>query len=268
MRAAFSEIWLNMPIRVNFSPDAVWGFLLVLTRVGSALVFLPLPGVTSAPQVARIVLIIGITFCLFPLWPSVAHDDLNTGAALLAVLSETSIGLIMGLSLAFLTETFQLGAQAISMQTGFSFASTFDPSSEADSGVFQVLSQLTAGLLLFTLGIHEQLIRMFGRSLVAFSGGATLPRAFSTELVVRMGSNMFLSGLKLALPVVTLLFLVDLLLAVVSRLQQQMQLLTLAFPAKILLSLIFLSGVLTRWPSIYEHLARQMFETVFQLFKR
>ena len=51
---------------------------------------------------------------------------------------------------------------------------------------------------------------------------------------------MFVDGFKLALPIVVLLFLVDQGLAAITRLQAQLQLLTLAFPVKILLSILFL----------------------------
>ena len=255
-----------MPISVHFGMEAVYGFLLTLTRVGSALTLLPLPGIQNAPQVARIVLIIATTLCLFPLWPAVTMDDLNGGGFLLAVLAEMSIGLLMGLSLSFLSEAFQLGAQAISFQTGFSFASTFDPSSQADSGVFQVFSQLACGLLFFALGIHLQLIQMFARSMTAFSFDQGHFKEGAIALIIHQGSTMFVSGLKLALPVVALLFLVDQALSAISRLQSQLQLLSLAFPAKILLSLLFLATVLTRWPTLYGNWARDMLGGVFQVF--
>ncbi|HJY09087.1 MAG TPA: flagellar biosynthetic protein FliR, partial [Bryobacteraceae bacterium] len=74
-----------------------------------------------------------------------------------------------------------------------------------------------------------------------------------------------ISGVKLALPVAALLFLVDQGLSVLGRLQSQLQLLTLAFPAKILISLLFLSAALGRWPGLYEGWARQILDELFRL---
>jgi flagellar biosynthesis protein FliR len=71
--------------------------------------------------------------------------------------------------------------------------------------------------------------------------------------------------LKLALPVATLLFLVDQGLAAVTRLHSQLQLLTLAFPVKIVLALVFFGLVVQRWPVIYANLNRQMFGEAFRL---
>ena len=53
--------------------------------------------------------------------------------------------LAVGLVAAFLTEGFQLGAQVISLQAGYSFATTIDPTSGADSTVLLTIAQLAAG---------------------------------------------------------------------------------------------------------------------------
>ena len=68
------------------------------------------------------------------------------------MLAEAGIGIAVGLAVAFLTEGFQMGAQIISLQAGYSFATTIDPTSGADSGVLLTIAQLTAGLLFFATG--------------------------------------------------------------------------------------------------------------------
>jgi flagellar biosynthetic protein FliR len=253
-----------MPVSVHFGIEAVSGFVLTLTRVSGALILLPLPGMQYTPQTARIVLIAGITFALFPTWPVVPAGT-SDAAFLMALLMEASAGLLMGLALLFLAETFQLGAQVISFQTGFSFASTFDPTSQADSGVFQVFAQLAAGLLFFVLGIHRHLIRMLASSADVFAAHNGQFEAGSISLLVHLGTNMFISGVTLALPVAALLFLVDQGLSVLGRLQSQLQLLTLAFPAKIIISLLFLGAALTRWPGLYANWAKQILDELFRL---
>lgn len=253
-----------MQASLNVGTQQLVGFLLTTTRVGSALLLLPMPGLQNSPQVARIVLILGTTLCLFPMWSKVAASEAQSGMVL-AILAESAIGLLFGLIVSFLAEAFQLGAQAVSFQTGFSFASTFDPQSQADSGIFQIFIQLAAGLLYFSLGIHEHLLRMFALSFDGNTFVNGVAKWSSVDLIIKLGGQFFLTGLKLALPVATLLFLVDQGLAAVTRLHTQLQLLTLAFPVKIVLSLIFLGLVVERWPVIYENLARQMFDETLRI---
>lgn len=259
-----------MPIKADIGLDVLYGFLLTMARVGGALILIPMPGFQGAPAVARVVLIVATTVCLFPFWPHVVFPDLAAGAFLLAILRETGFGLLLGLAVSFLTESLQLAAQLISMQAGFSFASTFDPASQADSGVFQVLSQLAAGFFFFAFGLHRQLIRMFALSMSSMNWDSSQLLIYGTGTapvaeIIRMGSTMFITALRLALPAVALLLLTDLCLSVISRIQAQMQLLMLAFPAKISLSLFFLSAIMVRWPAIYEQTATVLLNRIFRV---
>src|SRR5579875_301282 len=158
-----------MPIRVHFGSEALYGFLLTLSRTGSALFFLPLPGFKEAALPARIGLLVGITLTLMPVWPVINFDSPSGEQFVLAVITESAFGLLLGLAISFLNGTFQLAAQTISMQAGFSFASVFDPTSQADTTVFQMLSQLVSGLLFFGLGIHRELLRLLAYSFDVFS---------------------------------------------------------------------------------------------------
>lgn len=254
-----------MPIRVHFGFDAVLGFLLTLVRVGSTLMLLPLPAFKEAVHMARIVIVIAITFALMPSWPSVHLASLSVSQFALAVMSEMAAGLILGLGIGFLHQSFQLAAQIISMQAGFSFASTFDPTSQADTTVFQMLAQLTTGLLFFILGIHQQLIRLLARSFAVFSRGDTVLNSASTRILITMGSDMFALGFRLGLPVVTLLLLVEIALALLSRLHAQLPLINLTLSAKTILSFAFFAAILIRWPTLYEHAAHQIFDSLSHL---
>jgi flagellar biosynthesis protein FliR len=251
---------------VSFAVDQqITGFILTLSRVSATLLLLPMPGLQYVSQQARIVLIVGVTFCLIPIWSQIATMDAALGIWL-GILMESTIGLMIGLTISFLFESFQLGAQIVSTQAGFGFATTIDPQTQADSNVLQIFSQLTAGFIFFALGIHHQLIRVLSQSFAAFSLGDDHARDLSVALILHLGSRMFADAFKLALPIVILLFLVDLGLAAITRLQAQLQLLTLAFPVKILLSILFLAAVLTRWPGIFGRLATASLSYLLRMF--
>ena len=61
--------------------------------------------------------------------------------------------------------------------------------------------------------------------------------------MVGIFAALFTVGMRLALPVVALLVMVDVALALLGRLNPQLQLLSLAFPAKMLIALLVLSWV-------------------------
>lgn len=259
------EISPAMPIRVHFGLESLFGFLLTLTRVGSTLMLLPLPAFKEAVQMAKVVLVVAITFALMPVWPAVHFEVLSGAQFFLAILGETAIGLLLGLSIAMLHGSFQLAAQTISMQAGFSFASTFDPSSQADTTVFQLLAQLLTGLLFFILGIHGYLLRLIAHSFDVFPPGATINGGASIGVITTLATKMFITGFTLGLPVVALLVLVEIALAILSRLHAQLPLMTMTLSAKTILSFIFFAAVIVRWPAIYERTAIKMFQTLAQV---
>ena len=99
------------------------------------------------------------------------------------------------------------------------------------------MTLLITGLLFFTLGFDHQLIRVLVASFEKFPAGSWAPVAGSLDGIVRLGAGMFTTGLRLAMPVIAMLLLIDIALALLGRMQQQLQLLSLSFPAKMLAAL-------------------------------
>ncbi len=218
-------------------------FMLVLARVGGLIAFLPVPGFRNAPDMIRIVLVLALTFALFPAWPSPPNVLPTLGQLVAWAFGEAGFGLFAGLCIALLTEGFQIAAQVIGMQAGYGFASTIDPTNQADAGLLQVIMNLFTGLLFFTLGIDHALIRVLAASFQKFPAGSWTISAANLDGVVKLGSGMIAIGLRLAMPVIALLLLIDLALALLGRMQQQLQLLSLAFPVKMLAALGLLAAL-------------------------
>lgn len=232
-----------MATNLVFDPGALTGFLLVLCRLGGALVFVPMPGFRMAAEPARILLILGLCVALYPLWPHVDTRSLTAGRLAVWIAGEALLGVSAGTLLSMLSECLVFGAQTVVMQAGFSYASTIDPGSQADSTVLQTVAQLTANLLFFACGVDRIVLGAFARSLERFPPGSVEIGWPSAVHVARFGGEVLAFGLRLALPVAGLLLLADITLAVVGRLQAQLQLLSLAFPVKMLGALAALAAL-------------------------
>lgn len=144
----------------------------------------------------------------------------------------------IGLTVAFLLEAFSFAAQVLSLQAGFSYASTIDPNTQAESGVLAVIAQLFVGLLVFTTGLYTEVIKALAHSLETIPPGQFVLTYSVVEHVTYLGKEMLSAGFRLALPLVALLALLDIALGLCARLNSQLQLLALAFPAKMLLTLL------------------------------
>jgi flagellar biosynthetic protein FliR len=233
-----------------FSTATLLGFFLTLVRVTGVFVFVPLPGVTSMIHPARLMLALGITIALFGQWPQVAATP-EAGRFVLWIVSEAALGVAIGLCVAFVTESLAVGAQLLGLQAGYSFASTIDPMTQNDSTVLLVLAQTLGGLLFFVTGLDREILRVFARSLAAFPPGTFALGRQPVDHIVALGSSMLATGFRMALPVMAVLIMVDIALALLGRINAQLQLLTLAFPIKMMLGLALLGWVAMLIPMLF-----------------
>jgi flagellar biosynthetic protein FliR len=243
----------------------LYAFLLVLARVAGALIFVPLPGLKGVSQPARAALALGFTLAPSSRWPAV-DAAAATGMRLAGwAAAEAAVGIAIGVSVAMVLEAFTLAAQVLGLQAGYAYASTIDPNTEADSGILLIFAQLAAGMLFFSLGLDREILRLFAQSLDKVPVGAYVFGPATAQMLIRLGASLFAIGVRLALPVVALLVMVDVALALLGRLNQQLQLLSLAFPAKMLTSLVMLSWVAALFPRILLEFSGQAWKTALRM---
>jgi flagellar biosynthetic protein FliR len=231
------------------SISTLLGFFLTLVRLSGVFAFVPLPGLKSAVDPARVILILGMALALFPVWPHPPADT-NAGTFTVWVVAEAALGIGIGLAVAFAIEAFMMGAQMIGLQAGYSFASTIDPSTQADSTVLVIFVQTIAAVLFFAMGLDREVLRIFARSLETCPPGTfTLTRG-TVENLLLAGSTMFSTGLRLALPVMAVMIMVDISVALLGRVNAQLQLMTIAFPVKMVLGLGLLGWIAVLLPAL------------------
>ncbi|MFN0170792.1 MAG: flagellar biosynthetic protein FliR [Bryobacteraceae bacterium] len=234
------------------------GFLMVLTRVSGVFAFLPIAHFRAASVPTRFIMSIACTLLLEARWPRspILSGAPEAGVALLVQLAgEALLGLSSGLVLSLLVETFSMAAQFLGLQAGFGYASTIDPNSEADSGILLVLAQLTSWLLFLSLGLERHLLRSLALSLERLPAGSFAVTGEARAAVLGMGAVVVTTAFRLALPVIALLMLVDIGFASLGKLHSQLQLLTLAFPIKMLMAVAVLAASLGIWSRLFESTA-------------
>jgi flagellar biosynthetic protein FliR len=156
-------------------------------------------------------------------------------------------------------EAFAVGSQILGLQAGYSFASTVDPNTQADSTVLVVLSQLAAGLLFFATGLDRQLILILARSLETHPAGSfTLSRGAGEQMLL-LGSTIFSTGLRLAMPMIAILVMLDISLALLGRVNSQLQLLHISFPVKMVVALGLLGSLALMFPTLFRLTAASTF---------
>jgi len=248
--------------------SALFGFLLVLARVSGVIAMVPIPGLSAGPGLSRVVLAVALTGALLPVWPAPPVATPVPAQLIGWIGAELAFGLTIGVAIAFLLEGLQMAAQIIGLQAGYSFASTIDPSTQADTTTLQLMAQLLAGSLFFAFGLDRQVIGILARGFQTIPPGSYSLNRPAAEVIARLGSGIFSSGLRLALPVLALMILLDIAFAVLGRVQAQLQLLSLTFAVKMLVTLAFLASVLSLYPAVFQQAATATFSVLIGLLNR
>jgi flagellar biosynthetic protein FliR len=176
--------------------------------------------------------------------------------------SEAALGIGLGLCVALMQEGIQLGTQMIGLQAGFSYASTIDPTSNADSAILQVVFSLASSLLFLALGLDTVLFRFLLTGVQTVPPGQWTLNSQQVGAVMALFPQLFIDAIRCSLPVVAILLLIDTALALLSRIQPQLQLLSLSFPLKMLASMVLLAYGTPMLPGTVERAALRSLETM------
>lgn len=246
---------------------AAIGLLCVAARAGAAFVLVPIPGFRSAPAMSKAVLILAFSAAAYPLLPPGFSPPVSFSSLLIMLVTELAAGLGAAVVIGLLNEVFSFAMQSLALQAGYAYASAIDPNTQADSGVLLVIAQLGANLLFFATGMHLLVFRAFARSLEQAPPGALLVSGHDAGALINFGGMMLEFGLRLALPVMGVLFLTDVTLALLGRIQPNLQLLTLIFPVKMLMGLLMLAALAGVMPLLYRQAAGSALEVLGGVLK-
>ena len=208
----------------------------LLARAWGFFIAVPIFGTEAAPLTTRNGFALTVAMFVFPF--ADASDVPATSSALTALLGwELGVGLMLGGAVRLLFAGLQLAGQLAGFGIGLSLAKVIDPSSDIEDSLGPVFYQFLGTVLFLVAGGHRAVLAAFLESYHLLPVGTG---SFSGELVrvfVTMSNAIFGAGLRLAAPVAALLFFVDLVLSLASRVVPQIPILIVGMPAKTYLGL-------------------------------
>lgn len=237
-------------------------FGFVLCRMAGVLTFLPIPGIRSGPGIHRLTLAVLFSILALPWMPPSDHSPYLLGDLVRLAASEAALGVALGLCVALISEGIQLGMQIVGLQAGFSYASTIDPSSQADSAILQVMMSLGTALLFLAAGYDTVLFRLLLVGAQQLPPGEWVLSPHHAGIVLTIIPRIFVEAIRVSLPVAASLLVIDVVLALLSRLQPQLQLLTLSFPIKMLAAMLFIAAGMPLLPAAVDRAAATSFEAI------
>lgn len=215
---------------------AVSVFLLAL-RLSVLLVMTPIFSSLSGLVTVRVLFTLALAVTLVSgLGVRAAAAPLTLGALALASISELALGATLAFGVFAAFGVFSVAGKILDIQSGFGLGSVFDPVTQAGSPLFATMLNLLAVAVFFGLDGHHALLRGMAFSAQQLAPGTGFSM-LSVEPGIRQFGLMFSLGLALIAPVMFCLFLVEMGLAVVSRVLPQMNVFVVGIPVKIVAGL-------------------------------
>ena len=155
---------------------------------------------------------------------------LDSAPALLLVVQQVVIGLSLGFAVRLVFAAVEFAGELIGLQMGLNFAGFFNPmSASTATATSQFFGTMVAWLFVVING-HLLVIAALVQSFAAFPVGPE-PFAFLQQMQPqRWGSEIFATGLWIALPLVTMLLFVNFVLGTISRVAPQINIFAIGFP--------------------------------------
>ncbi len=232
----FSEAQL-----IDWISPLLWPFL----RVLAVFTTMPVFGQRVVPLRVRIGLAGLIAFAAQALLPEMPRVALDSPAAFVAVAQQLLVGMSIGFAVRIVFAAIEFAGELVGLQMGLNYAGFFDPATGGQTTATSRFFGTTVAFLFIIINGHLLVIAAVMQSFHSFPVG---PEPFAFLRAVRpetWGAEIFRLGLWIALPLIAMLLFVNLVLGVIARVAQQMNVFAIGFPITLGVGLL---GVLLTLP--------------------
>ncbi|KFE48821.1 flagellar biosynthetic protein FliR [Pseudomonas congelans] len=217
----------------------VASFMLPLFRIIALLMTMPIIGTTLVPRRVRMYLAVAITVVVAPALPAMPPVQALDLSALLLIGEQIIIGAGMGLSLQLFFHIFVVAGQIISTQMGMGFASMVDPTNGVSSATIGQFFTMLVTLLFLAMNGHLVVLEILVESFTTMPVGSGLLVNNFWELANGLGWVLS-SGLRLVLPAITALLIINIAFGVMTRAAPQLNIFSIGFPLTLVLGMVIL----------------------------
>jgi flagellar biosynthetic protein FliR len=195
--------------------------LLVFARLSGLMLTLPLISARGIPQHVGIFLSLALTLIVAPIVEPAAIQP-TLGLLALGLASEIVLGVLLGSVVSAVFASFAIGSDVMSTQMGFAMASIFDPITKAQEGPLGIVGGWLAGLVFMASGLHLVCIGIVADSFHVVGPGAVFGIFAGIPILVDAVTSSIILGMKLAGPVLALVWLVQVFVAILTKMAPKM----------------------------------------------
>ncbi|WP_130619365.1 flagellar biosynthetic protein FliR [Dyella amyloliquefaciens] len=237
--------------------------LWAMGRVGGLCLLAPVFGDKVVPQRIRLGVMLILAFVLAPLAPTAI--DLMSADGVATMASQVLIGASVGFVLKLAFEAVSLGGQLVGQSMSLGFAETVDPRGGGSSPVLSQFYLLMVTLLFLAMDGHLRLIALLADSFRTLPPGRAVIDGNGLHAVVAFAVHLFGGAVRVALPAMTSLLMVNIGFAAISRAAPSMNLFAVGFPITVTLGFVALWLSLRSVPGAFESLQNSAWTLMHEL---
>ena len=241
----------------------VAAFVLAVARTGAFVVVTPPFNTRAVPSQAKVALALALALPLTAPLEATA-PRLSSGELVLRLVVQVVTGLALGFFVLIAVSAVQAAGDLIDLVGGFNSSIALDPLMLTQTSVFGRLHQFVAVTVLFAADGHLMIVHGLSRSVQAMPRPAISWDALATALVADV-SNLLASALQIAAPIIAAMLVADVSLGLLTRAAPALNAFALAFPVKILFTLLLVGLVVVRLPGAVHDLVEHATLVVLQL---
>lgn len=242
------EMELELDGIVSWVGDFFWPFL----RFGALFLASPIFGARTVPVRVRLILAVAVTLVIQPTLPYLPSIEPLSTDGMFVIFQQLSIGLLIGLVMQLMFATLVMAGQVIATTMGLGFASAVDPQNGVQVTMLGQFYLISATLFFLAIDGHLVLLRVLADSFVAIPISTNPISIDIFWSIALFAGEMFVAAVRIALPTMIGVLLVNLAFGVMTRAAPQLNIFAVGFPTTMLagfvlmfLSLPVLSPLLT-----------------------
>ncbi|KSW29483.1 flagellar biosynthetic protein FliR [Cellulomonas sp. B6] len=243
------------PVAVTLPIAAVETTLLAAVRMIAFLVVAPPFAQRGVPGPVKVALGTGLALAVAPRLDPV--ESSGTAALFGGLVLQAVVGAGTGFLVYLVFAAVQSAGSLIDLFGGFQVATAFDPMSMTSGAQFSRLYQLLAVVLLFASDGYQMVVAGLLRTFDVLPVGVMFSAGGFAQGATDGITNLFVSALQIAGPLLVVLFLADVGLGLLTRVSPALNAFALGFPLKILLTLTLCGFALLALPDLLGALAER-----------
>jgi len=233
-------------------------FLFVFLRVGALILFVPVFGSRQIPASLKIGFSLFLAIVIFPL---VQGRPLPEPQGIFQLSTFLIADVTIGLGIAFITRLIftavQIAGTVVDFQMGFGVVNVIDPQTDTQVSVTAQFHNILAILIFLAVDAHHFIIQAIVESFFIINPAEINFSGITPGYMLYLFSATFTTAVKIAAPVMAILFFLSVGLGLVARTVPQMNVFIVGFPLQIGVGLLMV-GLSISFLSIL--LQQQMYE--------